>query len=192
MIPGNTLSSTSVVGGFLPPRNAVPVPLVDYDNGPVALSDTSAGLFARQWRGRYLNDADIVYDAVGVAPVVVYSAPNVTELSITFDQSGRPCFAFVDDAGAHMYWYNTLVGAFEVYTLPSGSVTPKVALDDKREFNLGNSDILLSYVNAGALCMRVQRDRFGTEHVLDPAVGGYLRRVGMGLNFRFQWEIGSR
>lgn len=191
MIPGGVLSSKEVVSAFLPPRDAVPTPLVDYDNGPIAISDTSAGLFARQWRGRYINNADIVYDAPGVKPVVVYSTPDVSELSITFDQNGRPCFAYADKTGAHLYWYDPIAGDFVVYDLDAGVLTPKVALDDKRAFNIDNSDILLSYINAGRLCMRVQRDRFGTEYVLDAEAGGYLRRVGMNLNFRFQWEIAN-
>lgn len=189
MIPDHVLSTKEVPSAFLPPRNAIPEPLTDYDNGPIAIADTSAGLFARQWRGRYVNNAVIVYDAPGVAPVTVYSTPGVTDLSITFDQNGRPCFAFVDDDGAKMYWYDTTISDFTIYDLPEGSLTPRVALDDKREFNLNNSDIILSYINSGKLCIREQRDRFGVEYVLDDDIGGTLRRVGMGLNFRFQWEI---
>jgi hypothetical protein len=191
MIPNNVLSPVAVPTSFLSPRDAAPQALVDYDNGPVAISDTTAGLFAKQWRGRYVNNADIVYDAPGVAPVVVYSTPGVTELSITFDQNGRPSFSFVDATGAHLYWWDTVAGEFSILDLPAGCTTPKVALDDKRQFNLGNSDILLSYINSGNLCMRQQRERFATEHVLKTDVGGHLLRVGFSVGYRFQWEVSN-
>jgi hypothetical protein len=189
MLPGNVLSTTLEYAAFLSPRDAPPQALVDYDNGPIALSDPSQGLFARKWRGRY-EDGSVIYDAPGVPDQIISVIAGVTALSITFDQNGRPCYAYVDGTGSHMYWYNTVDAAFEIYDLPSGASTPKVSLDDKREFNIGGSDIILSYINGGNLYARQQRDRFGVEYLLKSDVGGYLRRVGMNLNFRYQWEIG--
>ena len=62
--------------------------------------------------------------------------------------------------------------------------------DDKRKVNQSSSDILLSYIRAGALYLRQQRDRYAIEYQLSTALTG-KRQVQAGLNtiLRYQFEI---
>lgn len=189
MLPHNVLSTTAVSAGFLPPRNAVPVPLIDYDEGGIALSDASAGLQVKAWRCRWIAGQFIV-DAIGTPPTVIYSRDNVTEFSFTFDQNMQPFLTFVDNTGPYYYWFDTTVPGFVLVSLASDVITPKCALDDKRLPELGSSDIILAYIREGNLYYRQQRDRFGVERLLASDIGGTLRRVGMNLVYRFQFEIG--
>ena len=189
MMPNNILSSTPVPAAFLSPRDFIPNELEDWDNGPIALSDPTYGLFARKWKGRY-EDGNVIYSATGVADQVIYTAAGITELSITFDQNGNPCFAYVQDGAAKMRWYDSQAGDYAIFSLAADAITPKVALDDKRKNHTSQSDIILAYIRSGGLYMRMQRDRFGVEYTLNANVGGKLRRIGMSINYRMQFEVG--
>jgi hypothetical protein len=74
--------------------------------------------------------------------------------------------------------------------MDSDVITPKCSLDDKRQLQVSRSDIILAYIREGALYARQQRDRFDTEYLLKSDVGGYLRRIGMNVQQRFQFDIG--
>jgi hypothetical protein len=188
MLPDNTLSTTPVPQPFLPPRDYPPQQLVDYEMGGVGLQNPSQGLQVKIWRCRYLNGQDFVLDADNVADTVVLSKSEVSEFSFTFDQNMNVCIAYVDAAGANLYWYDATISSFVTLSLP-GAVTPKVALDDKRSATLDSSDIILAYIKSGNLYYRQQRDRFTVERLLAAGAGPGLRRIGMGLNWRFLFEI---
>lgn len=190
MIPDGVLSTTPVISNSIYPRSATKQDLIDFDYGPVDITDTSQGLLAKVWTGTYNSQNQIVYSADGVVGSVIITVPNVKELSITFDQNGRPSLAYWDGTYSNLYWYNTLDQAFETLQLPLGSYNPRVILDDKRDFNLANSDILLCYIRGATLYIRYQRERFLTEHTLIN-VGGFARlsNIGMGNNNRIQFYI---
>jgi len=190
MLPNNTLSDVALPASFLSPRDAPPMPLIDYELGGIAISDASQGLMAKSWRMRWIA-GDFIADAPAVAPAVIYSRSNVSEFSFTFDQNMKPFITFVDTAGAHYYWYDATVSDYRVVDLASDVITPKCSLDDKRLNQVGRSDIILAYMRSGSLYYRQQRDRFGTERLLKDNVGGYLRRIGMNQIWRFQFDIGQ-
>lgn len=189
MLPDGVLSTTPQPTAFISPRDAPPAPLVDYELGGIGLSDPSQGLMAKSWRMRW-EEGNFLLDALATAPAVVLTRDNVSEFSFTFDQNMKLFITFVDNTGAHYYWYDGTVGDYRIVAMASGVLTPKCSLDDKRINQLVRSDIILAYVRAGNLCYRQQRDRFGTEYVLGVA-GGYLRRVGMNNGWRFQFDIGQ-
>lgn len=190
MIPDGVLATVDHSAPFLPPRDAYPQALVDFELGGVGISDASQGLMKKGWRCQWV-DGDFVLDAAGVSPTVVYSRDNVQELSFTFDQNMKPFLTWVDDAGAFYRWYDATVPGYQVIALPSGVVSPKCSLDDKRFLQGSISDILLTYVRAGSLYYLQQRDRFDTEYLLKADVSGYIRRFGMNTQLSMQWEMGN-
>lgn len=190
MMPGNVLSTIAMPGAFLPPRNAPPQQLIDYEMGGIAISDPSRGLQVKTWRMRYI-DGDFVIDAPGVAPTTVYTRPSVTEFSFSFDQNMKVFITFVDNTGPKYYWYDATIPGYALVSLGAGVISPKCSLDDKRLNEVSISDIILAYVRSGNLYYRQERDRFSTERLLANSVGGYLRRVGMGTGLRLQFEIGA-
>jgi hypothetical protein len=188
-LPGNTLSTSQVYIEFLAPRDIYKVDLEDYEMGGVALSDTSGGLMAKVWHG-YMDGDGFYLEAPGVSPTLVFTQPMVQEVSFTFDQSMRPFVTWYQTNGVAKYrWYDTLVSNYVISTLPSGSITPRASLDDKRASQSSASDIILAYVRNSALYYVQQRDRFETERLLESGIGTKkLDRIGMNRGYRFQFK----
>lgn len=188
MLPDSVLSSTTLSGSFLFPRNRRRSALVDYEYGGVNLNDPSQGLKVKTWRCIY-EDGNFILSAAGVQPTTVYSRPGVTELSFTFDQNMNPFLAFTDSYGSFYYWYDTLSATYVLSQLPQGSISPRCCLDDKRDMQSAVSDIILAYTRGDSLYVRVQRDRYETEYELTSALPktGVLDQIGMNEVWRFQF-----
>jgi len=186
--PNDVLSSVTYSAPFRGARNNSITHLRDYEDGGIALNDPSQGLEYQQWHARLINN-QVLVTAPNTAEFVLFSESGLEEISLAFDQNMRYCLAYVQSGQAKMKWYDTTVGNFSTLTLPSGSITPRVALDDKRSSQLGNSDIILAYVRDCNLYFRKQRDRFLIEYLLSSNVGYGLMKVGMNTLQRFQFEF---
>lgn len=194
MIPQDKLSDPPAPAVFLPPRDRWRDLLVDYENGGVALNDPSEGLNVRVWRCQFI-DGDFVIDSPpDVAPIVAYT-PTVpaVELGLAFDQNMQPFLVWIDEEGdAYFRWFDPTIPGFDVVQLPSGTITPRCVLDDKRDFAgpLGLSDVILTYMREGSLYFRQQRDRFATEYELASGYEGWqLGQFGMNRRLRLQWQL---
>ena len=189
MLPDDTLIELGN-SSFLPPRNKTASATECWEIGGIALSDTSEP-FAYYWYG-YVKGKAIYLHRSGAEPVTVLAfAGSVTEMSFTFDQNMRPTIAYVENGVAKLYWYDASV-AKNVLTLYPNMTNPRLSLDDKRKFNIGNSDIIFAYVtDHNRLCYRLQRERYGAEHTLriddSKTVIAPLKlfEIGMGENNRF-------
>ncbi|WP_348653328.1 hypothetical protein [uncultured Psychrobacter sp.] len=150
---------------FLPPRNKSQTATKCWELGGIALSDTSEPM-QYYWYG-YVKGKAIYLQRSGVEPIAVLAfAGDVTEMSFSFDQNMRPTIAYVENGVAKLYWYDSSA-AKNVLTLYPTITNPRLSLDDKRKFNIGNSDIIFAYVSDhNRLCYRLQRERYGAEHVL--------------------------
>ena len=103
-------------------------------------------------------------------------------------------FAFVQNGIARFRWWDSLTSSYQITDLPAGSTSPRASLDDKREFALGSSDIILAYIRDGNLYFRQQRDRYLIEYILYPdlnlaIIDPRIQDVGMGINLRFQFLV---
>lgn len=192
MLPDDTLIELDS-SSFLPPRNKVTSATECWEIGGIALSDTSEP-FKYYWYG-YVKGKAIYLHRSGAEPVTVLAfAGSVTEMSFTFDQNMRPTITYVENGVAKLYWYDASV-AKNVLTLYPNITNPRLSLDDKRKFNIGNSDIIFAYVvDHNRLCYRLQRERYGAEHVLltdttksddEPLE---LFTIGMSIENRFLFE----
>ena len=192
MLPDNTLTELDRAS-FLPPRNKSQTATKCWELGGIALSDTSEPM-QYYWYG-YVKGKAIYLQRSGVEPIAVLAfAGDVTEMSFSFDQNMRPTIAYVENGVAKLYWYDSSA-AKNVVTLYPNITNPRLSLDDKRKFNIGNSDIIFAYVSDhNRLCYRLQRERYGTEHILltdttksdkDPLK---LFNIGMSTANRFLFE----
>jgi hypothetical protein len=164
--------------------------MVDYELGGPGLSDATGGLKQKVWVLRAEGDTGKIYiSAPGVAETLLFTAPGVTEVSLAFDQNMRPFVAFVQAGQAKYRWYDTVSESNRISNLDPADVTPRCTMDNKNDsaIELGTNDIILTYVRAGALYYRQQRDRFDTERQLSPTTPGRLMRVGMNVGRRLQW-----
>ncbi|MCC7462088.1 MAG: hypothetical protein IT480_06445 [Gammaproteobacteria bacterium] len=56
MLPDHVLSTYARTAAFLPPRDGIRNPLVDYHWGGIALNDASQGMRVQVWTIEYLPD----------------------------------------------------------------------------------------------------------------------------------------
>ena len=168
MIPDNRFSSQSFKGTLYNPWTGNL--RVSQHWGPVAIQDVSQGLGVKLWTAKVENQREVVVSAPGVSPVVWYThSADITQLSLSFDQNGRPAVVIVGgDGQGFLRWFDPVPNAIVNLNI-SYAITPKVTLDDNRPFNGAHSDIILAYVRAGFVRFRQQRDRFTIEYT--PTLG---------------------
>lgn len=171
---------------------ALPVSkMCDYEDGGVAIQDPSLGLEYQTWRTRVSPDGtQILLGAPNQAESVIYTGADITEVSLTFDGNMRPHYTWVEGGVAYFNWYNSLTSDFEIMTLPD-AISPRVAMDDKRDFAGSYQSVLLAYIRDGVLYGRDQRDRFQVEYEIMtvPYENSYLVKMGLNNKFRFQYTF---
>lgn len=193
MMPQETLSTQLFQAPFVAPRNQrTPADLlIAYEQGGIALNDPSQGLQYQTWTGYVDASGDFVLAPASGGTNIVITVPNVVEWDFTFDQNMNPFFTWTDGTGASwFYWFSPVTNSFQTTELPSGSANCRCSLDDKRAAETTSSDILLTYIRAGTLYLRQQRDRYAIEYTLSTQLTG-KRQIQAGLNtlLRYQFEI---
>lgn len=198
MLPDNTLAPKAFVAGFTFPVKQPGDEREDWELGGVAINDSSEGLQVKLWHAELIANEDtglidVVVDAPGVAKTVLFSGNGISEIALSFDQNMNPFVAYLQGGMPKIFWYDPTVPGMVHTTLPSGCYDLRCTLDDKRQFNVGDSDIVLGYVRAGNLCVRYQRDRYSVETVLRSGIGGNARLVSMAMNTgsRLQFRLRS-
>lgn len=146
--------------------------------GPDQLADVSLGPTVRKWKIRCLGDTVYIArandDNTDWEPEdVLFTFTNaiadpILELDLAFTQAGSPVVCAERPTGIWLYWFDPTVPG-NVFVLLGDGRTPRCVLDqdDPRD---SNSDVLVFYVNDaahsgdGAICYRVQRERYEDEH----------------------------
>ena len=199
MIPENRLSTVVVSAPYqqadsLNTENRVNA----YEQGGIALNDASQGLLVKRWKVFYSTEDNGIYlSADGVSNTLVFTAANVRELDLAFDQNMRPFIAFVENGQAKYRWYDTQIAQNRITDLGVTDYSPRCCMDDKRgmQTSLGTNDIILAYMRGGALYCRQQRDRYEVEYLLHSNVNADFIRVGMNkisrLQFYFEGVLGG-
>ncbi len=193
MITDHRFSTETIKGQLYNPwsRDA----LISYHWGPIALQDPSQGLGVQLWKARVVG-ADVLLSAPVVPEFVWYThGAALDQVSLSFDQNGRPALGFVDETdAAYLRWFDPVPNAIVNMSVSAfGGVTPRVTLDDNRPFNSANSDVILGYVRAGIVRYRQQRDRFTIEYTPPVGPGGpnatasALRHVSMNQALRLEF-----
>ena len=184
-LPEPLLIADGVTTPFIYPRSKN-YPLTEsWDNGGVALSDPSQDLTKYVWQAWTDSTTIMVKRSDLDTYQVVLMDSNITEIDLTFDQNMRPCIAYVANGISKLYWYDTFQAKQVIDEYPAIR-NPRVSLDDKRRFNVSQSDIIFAYQKGNTLCYRVQRERFTIERVLATNTKKRLLwRIGMGRNNRF-------
>lgn len=188
----NVLSSVPVPSQWLGAGGEALISrLRDAEDGPIAEQDPSEGHDYQQWVGLW-RDGQVLLSADNQPERVLLDDPlhQITDFSFCFNQNADVNYAYVEGGVAYLRYYSTLDSRFSTMRLGTQVNTPKVTLDDKRPAQSGRSDVLLCYVNAaGKLCLRLQRDRFLNEYVLDDGPFMSIEKMYMNQDFRMQWEM---
>lgn len=195
MLPLNELSSSAVLTGYPDPVKQPGDFLIDWERGGVALNDASAGLLVQLWTLTAVRDPDdselrhLHLTSPMGADHLLFSGTGISEVALSFDQNMNPFVAYVQEGVAKFYWYDSTLPGMTTTNLPTGSVTPRCTLDEKREANLENSDNVLAYVRDGWLRARYQRDRYLIEYDLAEVGEALLVSMAMNVGYRIQFRL---
>ena len=190
-LKNTVISSIFNIADFLYPRNKS-YPLTEsWELGGKAIQDTSEELTKYVWKCWY-EDKAIYYQRVDTNDIYkLMDIDNVTELDLTFDQNMQFCLTYVSNNISYIYWFDTAQDGY-VTDMYEGIRNPRVSLDDKRRFNVSDSDIIFAYMKDNNLCYRQQRERFTKEYVLKSYQDKFKRilwRIGMGRQHRFLFYV---
>jgi hypothetical protein len=170
-LPENTLSNPAVPAAYLDPYARARPPLSSWALGGIALEDATQGLEVQAWLLEYLGspgDFLLTPEQFG-PPTVLFSAEDVTECSLAFDQLMRPAIAFVEAGNVKLRWFDTQVNNTVITNFGSAIYSPVVVLDNPAPIAsqvFATSDVLFFYLRAGKLYYRQQRDRYTIEREL--------------------------
>lgn len=186
---GAVASSTPMPAPMLSPDSRVTSPGVDWERGGTALQNAAQGHDVKDWRC-WVDGHRVMVQAGLDAPVALFAAGGISEVSLAFDQAMRYCVAYVQNGVARLRWFDTLAGEHIITDLP-GARCPRVTLDDKRGSQIASCDIVLAYLRGDTLYCRQQRDRFETEYTVRAGLypNAVLRNVGMNRQWRLQFDL---
>ena len=190
MLPDGRFSTQAVRGTYLAPDNLQGYTRrVDYERAGIAIGDPSKGLNYQNWRAYYVTAERAVHLANDEGfDQVMFQSIGLTQLALSFDFNMRPVIAYTENG---FTWIRHFVSdtVTNKYLIPSAA-QPRLTLDDKRQANAVNADVCLFYLNGQNICVRYQRESWGTEHILARDVKGTrLGRVGMTTGWRVQLEM---
>lgn len=197
MIPDGVLSTVAQFGPFVRPVRSVGEYLSDYELAGVALRDGTRGMQVRTWVAYVMESRQVWVSAPGVAPSLLFTrGVDIQELALAFDNNMNPFVAFREGAlgtagSSYIWWFDSTDSTQKFTALPAGVVNPRCCVDDHRASQSGNSDVVLSYIRAGSLYARYQRERYVTEHLLRSGLGTNAELVDLSMNrvWRLQWRL---
>lgn len=190
MMPNDSLSQTAQKYRWRGLDQDDPTELLDYEEGGIGVKDISKGLEYQLWMFSYIGMNAYVTAPNQSAPTLLFTLTNeIQEIRGCFDQNMAPFAIYKAANQYHYWWFDTVTNAYIFSDLPNGVDSVACTLDDKRQFNSTNSDILLFYTNNNNLYMRRQRDRYQNEMLLKSGVGGKLVKVGMNGIERLQFKM---
>lgn len=187
MIPAGAFTPSPVTSSFLPPYDTPFSPLAHIVPGGIALGDTSRGRQYQNWEASY-SAGSIQVKPSGGAVVFTLAAPSAQTISLSFDSNMGIVLAWMNSSlEGNLYYYDTLASSFTTRVF-TGLTSCKVCVDDSRDFNAGNSDVIFAYTKSGGLFYRQQRDRYDVEYTIG-ATSKLLQRCGPSVGNRLQFEV---
>lgn len=189
-LPNNILKQVTDPVIFLSPDNVLTTPLEEQERGGVALSNSLEGITSYNWRMRYIgNELRLSREPYSDYSVIL-TVSGITEFSFSFTQNMSITISYVKDGVSKLYWFDSSVSNYVTTEFP-GITSPKLSLDDKRDYSSNISDVLFFYLKDGNLCYRQQRDRFSIERIIAATEATKIRRIGMTTGIRFAVELNT-
>lgn len=179
------------------PKSLEDSPLRAWERAGRALNDPTQGMDYQDWTCYYVKDDKKIYleaMTTGVK-ITLATVPYVREVSFAFNQNMQWNLVYkTGDGKVTFTWYNALTETHYTQEYYDRLITPKLTLDDSRAISSSNNDVILTYLRAGNLCIRKQRERFANEKIL---MSGFdksnsILRFGMTKSKRLQWLMRKR
>lgn len=172
-----------------PPRLGVLVEAISL--GPVELNQSEGTLNSAYWvcnqEGTLVGIRKGINGAWTEFIPLFEELSFIKDLSLTFDQLGRPLvFYRTENSDLKFYWYDPILQENTIADLGQG-YDPVTCFDFPQDTGQSFTDMLVFYVRANRIYMRVQRDRFAVEY--DTGVehpGLRLESAGLRVDYRLQ------
>ena len=190
-MPQDKLSSEPVPETYLDPDGRARTLNEDWESGPIAITDTTQGLFYQAWKLTFSAGDFILTPETTGGPVVALQGVDSVQCTLAFDQNANYTIAWEDSVNqGHLYWFNSEQGQYETTDFANEIWGLMLCLDDKRSKQNAANDILLFYTlqspSGYALWHRRQRDRFENAILLRDPAWPYLHKLGMHEGLRVQ------
>ena len=162
--------------------------------GPLQLSSSSEKLNSRYWLVlQNIDNGNIeISGAIGSEwenpSPLFYEESEVEQISLTFDQLGRPLvFYRIGNDTLKLHWYDPVLQESVTVNLAIG-IDPQAGFDFPQDTGQSFTDALLFYVRNDRVYMRVQRERFSIEYEC-PATQPGIRIVSNGLRVDNRYQV---
>ncbi|MBV2128152.1 hypothetical protein [Arsukibacterium indicum] len=122
-------------------------------------------------------------------PISLFAeAEAIEQISLTFDQLGRPLVFYRTGADTlKLYWYDPVLQESVNVQIATG-IDPQAGFDFPQDTGQSFTDALLFYVRDDTVYMRIQRDRFSIEYPC-PANQPGLRITSNGLRVDNRYQV---
>ena len=186
MIPSNSFTSTPAIGNFQYPYSEPYDPLYQNVLGGISIGDSSRGRQYKIWNITYVLGNIIVSSADNPNAFTLVET-DVTAISLAFDNNMGLVIAWQTTTGSKLYFYDSITSSY-VTSIFSGTTSCRVCIDDARDFNSQDSDVIFSYTLNNNLYWRQQRDRYATERLIGPTTR-LLKKVAQTTGNRLQFQL---
>lgn len=187
MIPLNTFTTEPIISDFQAPYNLPYQPLYQVVLGGVAIGNPSEGRQVKLWAVSY-NGTLIEVGPVGDSIEFTLPAADVETVSLAFDNNMGIILNWkLSTGGANLYYFDTISGMY-ITRFFSNITSCRVSVDDARNFNTSQSDVLFLYTLNDNLYWRQQRDRYDIEYLVAPTTKK-IRKAAMNVENRFQIQL---
>jgi hypothetical protein len=189
----NRMSTVPVQDLYIPPDDIVHGLLEDYEAGPIAVGDSTAGQAYQTWILTWDDGTGVftITPQTTGSPVPVGDpVADVVQLGLAFDQNGQPTICYNTSTNGFLYWFDSAEPGFVTTDLGTAVVSLALTLDDKRSRQTQANDVILWYTKVGAvdydLFNRVQRQRYTEETLMATETLRIITQVGMHVAWRVQ------
>lgn len=199
MNPLVVLTNPPIIQAYLPPDQLPSTELEDWELGGVGLSDGSQGLQVQTWHMLVHGTGattSVWVDAPNTPPTQLFALANITWARLAFDQNMHPVISYMAGTGPGFWWWDPTIPGVTFTNLPATVYRPTVCMDDKRATQtlVGNNDVVMAYINNNNLCFRLQRERYGTEHVWYTNITAvlanpFVNKIGMDVGYRLLLDV---
>jgi len=196
------MSTIPAPSAYLQPDGNQRILSEDWERGPLALEDITAGLFYQDWKLTWdfnTGDFTVTPQSYGFASKVLFGVPGVTQCSLAFDKTGHVNIAYTSNGMPYLYWYDTVAAGWLTTALPGAVNCPTLTLDDKRKMESANNDIILWWTEdqgggSYTLYRALQRDRFDplVPKLMQSGLPKNIFKCGMHDGLRIQLSLSNR
>lgn len=169
MIPLESFTPAPVVRAFIDPYGRPYDPAIGWSPGGINLNNGAQGREVQLWYATFNATHILIHKEFGGLQSSI-AIPGVQAVSLAFDSNMQPTLAYKDAGGQRLRFFDAAVSDFTTIT-QAAATSGLVALDDIRDANSENSDVIWGYTRDGNLYYRVQRERYITERLVGPVRG---------------------